>query len=53
MSKCGLACLLLVCAAFSGNGRADEGMWPLQQLPTPAMRQQHAGELTPEWLTRV
>ena len=28
-------------------------MWPLQQLPTPAMRQQHAGELTPEWLTRV
>jgi hypothetical protein len=52
MSKCGLACLLLVCAAFSGNGRADEGMWPLQLLPA-ALRQHYGTELTPEWLARV
>ena len=31
--------------------RAEEGMWPLQQLPTTARAA--TVELTPEWLTRV
>jgi hypothetical protein len=53
-SRAWLAGLALSGAALGAAGlRAEEGMWPLQQLPTPAMRQQHAGELTPEWLTRV
>ncbi len=52
MFKCGLACLLVACAAFSDSSRADEGMWPLQMLP-PAWRQRYEGELTPQWLARV
>ncbi|HTC54301.1 MAG TPA: S46 family peptidase [Steroidobacteraceae bacterium] len=52
MFKCGLACLLVACAAFGADSQADEGMWPLQLLPA-AVRQRYATELTPEWLTRV
>ena len=48
-----LACLLLAGAGYSGNVWADEGMWPLQLVPTAAVRQQYGVELTPEWLTRV
>ncbi len=52
MFKCGLACLLLVCAAASHRSRADEGMWPLQLLPA-GLHQRYGAELTPEWLAHV
>lgn len=52
MSRCGLAWLLIACAALSGTSRADEGMWPLQMLPA-AVAERYGAALTPEWLTRV
>ncbi len=48
MRCCSLASVLGTAAAL-----ADEGMWPLQLLPTAAVRQQYGVDLTPEWLTRV
>ncbi|HEY1899377.1 MAG TPA: S46 family peptidase [Steroidobacteraceae bacterium] len=52
MLKASLACLLLA-AALTGVARADEGMWPLQLLPSAALHQQFGVELTPDWLARV
>jgi len=46
--------VLLAAAALSGTeSRAEEGMWPLQLLPTGAVRQQYGVDLSPEWLNRV
>jgi Peptidase S46 len=47
------ACLVLAGAALIGTARADEGMWPLQLLPTAPIHQQYGVDLTPEWLARV
>src|SRR3984957_19491092 len=54
MRRTGAPALLLAGAAFAaGEALADEGMWPLQLLPTIAVRQQYGVDLTPEWLNRV
>src|ERR1700722_10313456 len=54
MRRTGAPALLLAGAAFAaGEALADEGMWPLQLLPTIAVRQQYGVDLTPEWLARV
>jgi hypothetical protein len=45
--------LLAAIALNPGAARADEGMWPLQLLPTAAVQQQYGVDLTPEWLARV
>jgi hypothetical protein len=50
---CLLVCLLLAGVVCGGTAAADEGMWPLQLLPTAAVRQKYGADLTPEWLTRV
>ena len=48
-----LAGLLLAGLGADGSAWADEGMWPLQLVPTAAVHQQYGVDLTPEWLTRV
>ncbi len=54
MLKPWVACVAVVTAMLgAGSARADEGMWPLQLLPTDAWRQQYGVELTPDWLARV
>ena len=45
--------LLVGAALAAATGRADEGMWPLQLLPTATVHQQYGIDLTPEWLARV
>ncbi len=48
-----IALLLAAAALGVGESWAAEGMWPLQLLPTTALRQQYGVDLTPEWLNRV
>jgi hypothetical protein len=45
--------LVAATALNLGVTRADEGMWPLQLLPTAPLHQQYGVDLTPEWLARV
>jgi hypothetical protein len=47
------AVLLAGAALATAEAFADEGMWPLQLLPTAAVRQQYGVDLAPEWLNRV
>jgi hypothetical protein len=47
------AMLLAGAALTASESFAGEGMWPLQLLPTAAVRQQYGVDLTPEWLNRV
>src|SRR4051812_8107683 len=36
-----------------GRVRADEGMWPLHQVPLPQWQARHGFAPTPQWLTMV
>jgi hypothetical protein len=47
------AVLLAVAALAAGGCFADEGMWPLQLLPSAAIGQQYGVDLAPEWIDRV
>ncbi|MBL9128223.1 MAG: S46 family peptidase [Verrucomicrobiales bacterium] len=44
---------VLVLASRALETRADEGMWLYNQPPADRLRQRHAFEITPEWLTHL
>lgn len=48
-----LPSLILALLAPSRELRADEGMWPFNHLPTPALKKKYGFEPSPEWLKRV
>jgi Peptidase S46 len=51
--RCSTTVLLAAAALAAGASHADEGMWPLQLLPSAAIRQQYGVDLPAEWLNRV
>jgi hypothetical protein len=53
LRACLIAGLLAGAALGAGECVADEGMWPLQLLPSAALRQKYGVDLSPQWLGRV
>ena len=48
-----LTTLLGIVPALSGSAHAEEGMWPLTDLPRERLRQRYNFEPSDDWLTHV
>ena len=50
---CALAAALFIISAISRSARADEGMWPFNNVPKPELKRRYNLTITDAWIKKV